>query len=57
MAEPLGKQMLDQMIPDLMANPMIEYAKQMTLAVGISSAPEIRAVYEAILHALNEQEA
>ena len=49
--------MLDQMVPELMANPMIEYAKQMTLAEGISSAPEIRAVYEAIIGALNGQEA
>lgn len=57
MEEPLGKQMLDQMVPELMANPMIEYAKKMTLAEGISSAPEIRAVYEAVIKALNEQEA
>lgn len=56
MAEPLGKQMLEQMVPELMANPMIEYAKKMTLAEGISSAPDIRAVYEAVLQALNEQE-
>lgn len=55
-AEPLGKQLLDQMVPELMANPMIEYAKNMTLAEGISSAPEIRAVYEAVLQALNGQE-
>ncbi len=56
MEQPLGKQMLDQMVPELMANPMIEYAKRMTLAEGISSAPDIRAVYEAVLQALNEQE-
>ena len=55
MEEPLGKKLLDQMVPELMANPMIEYAKRMTLAEGISSAPEIRAVYEAVLQALNEQ--
>lgn len=36
MAEPLGKQFLDRMVPELMANPMIEYAKRMTLAEGIS---------------------
>lgn len=54
MAEPLGKQLLDQMVPELMANPMIEYAKRMTLAEGISSAPEIRGVYEAVVRALNE---
>ena len=48
--------MLDRTAPELMANPMIEYAKRMTLAEGISSAPDIRAVYEAVLQALNEQE-
>lgn len=57
MAEPVGKRLLERMAPELMANPMIEYAKRMTLAEGISSAPEIRAVYEAVLCALNEQEA
>lgn len=55
MAEPLGKKMLDEMMPELMANPMIEYAKQMTLAEGISSAPAVKAAYEAILNALNRQ--
>ena len=56
MEEPLGRQMLDRMVPELMANPMIEYAKKMTLAEGISSAPQIRAVYEAVIQALNEQD-
>lgn len=55
MEQPLGKQMFDTMIPELMSNPMIEYAKRMTLAEGISSAPEIRPVYEAVVRALNEQ--
>lgn len=55
MEEPLGNQLLNQMAPELMANPMIEYAKRMTLAEGISSAPQIRAVYEAVIQALNEQ--
>ena len=35
---------------------MLEYAKGMTLAEGISSAPEIRQVYEAVLDALNGQD-
>ncbi len=56
MEESLGRQMLDRMVPELMANPMIEYAKKMTLAEGISSAPQIRAVYEAVIQALNEQD-
>lgn len=55
MEVPVGKQMLDQMVPALMANPMIEYAKNMTLAEGISAAPEMRQVYEAVINTLNEQ--
>ena len=55
LAEPLGMEMMEQMVPDLVHNPMIEYAKRMTLSEGISSAPEIRPVYEAVLKALNEQ--
>lgn len=56
MAEPLGEKLLAEMVPDLMANPMIEYAKRMTLAEGISAAPEIRAVYEVVINALNQAE-
>lgn len=54
--EPLGLKMMEQLAPALLANPMIAYAKRMTLAEGISSAPEIRPVYEAVLNALNEQD-
>ena len=53
---PLGKELMEHMLPELMNNPMIEYAKPMTLSEGISSAPEIRPVYERILKELNEQE-
>ena len=41
--------MMEEMLPELVHNPMIEYARQMTLAEGISSAPEVKAVYEAVL--------
>lgn len=51
--EPEGRRLMEEMAPELMANPMIEYARRMTLAEGISAAPEIRAVYEAVLRALN----
>lgn len=51
--ESLGLQMMEQMVPELVHNPMIEYARRMTLAEGISSAPEIRPVYDAVLKALN----
>ena len=53
MAEPLGLQLLTQYAPELVNNPMIEYAKRMTLAEGISSAPQIRPLYEMVLSALN----
>ena len=55
MAEPVGLQLLTQYAPELANNPMIEYAKRMTLAEGISSAPQIRPLYEAVLQALNAQ--
>ena len=51
--EPEGRRLMEEMAPELMANPMIEYARRMTLAEGISAAPEIRAVYEAVLKVLN----
>ena len=47
--------MMEEMLPELVHNPMIEYARQMTLAEGISSAPEVKAVYEAVLKELNAQ--
>ena len=54
--EPLGFEMMKQMVPELINNPMIEYAKKMTLAEGISTSPEIRTVYEAVINALNKQD-
>jgi len=53
LAEPLGLKMMSEMLPELVNNPMIEYAKRMTLAEGISSAPDFRPIYEAVLNALN----
>ena len=55
MNEPLGLTMLRQMVPELVENPMIEYAKKMTLSEGIATSPEIRPVYEAVVNALNEE--
>lgn len=56
MEEPLGIRLLNEMLPDLMANPMIEYAKKMTLSEGCSAAPGIKEVYEKIVQMLNETE-
>ena len=55
MAEPQGLALLTQYAPELVNNPMIEYAKQMTLAEGISSVPQFRPLYEMVLKVLNEQ--
>ncbi len=54
LSEPLGLEMMEQMMPELAHNQMTKYAKRMTLAEGISSVSEIRTIYEVVLKALNE---
>lgn len=56
MENPRGNVLLNEMLPELMANPMIEYAKRMTLSEGCSAAPGIKEVYEKIIRILNEAE-
>lgn len=56
MDHPVGLKMLNEMVPELMANQMIEYAKRMTLAEGVGAAPDIRVVFEMVVKALNELE-
>ena len=56
-SEPLGREMLEIMAPGFLDNPMIEFACSMTLAELLNSAPEARPMYEAIIQALNTQEA
>lgn len=51
--QPEGERLMRQMIPGLMENPSLDYARRMTLAEGISSMPEFRGVYEKALLALN----
>ncbi len=55
-AEPLARVMFEQMAPGFLENPMIEFACSMTLSELLSSAPEARPMYEAVIHALNTQE-
>ena len=56
-SEPLGREMLEIMAPGFLDNPMIEYAYSMTLAELLTSAPEAKPMYDAILQALNTQDA
>ncbi|MDO4284769.1 MAG: family 78 glycoside hydrolase catalytic domain [Eubacteriales bacterium] len=56
MEEEEGQRLVQEMLPEIFNSPMIEYAKRMTLAEGISAAPEVREVYGIILKRLNEGE-
>ena len=55
-SEPLGREMLEIMAPGFLDNPMIEFACSMTLAELLTSAPEAKPMYDAIIQALNTQE-
>ena len=48
--EPLGMKMMEEMLPELVHNPM-----RMTLSARFGPAPEVKAVYEAVLKELNAQ--
>ena len=54
--QPLAVQMFEQMVPGMLDNPMIEFAKQMSLSEMLGAAPEARPMYEAVIRALNEEE-
>ena len=54
--QPLAVQMFNQMVPGMLDNPMIQFAKQMTLSEMLGAAPEARPMYEAVVAALNRQE-
>lgn len=54
--QPLAVQMFEQMVPGMLDNPMIQFAKQMTLSEMLGTAPEARPMYEAVVTALNKME-
>lgn len=56
LAEPLAVQMFEQMVPGMLDNPMIQFAKQMTLTELLGTAPEAKPLYAAVVDALNRQE-
>lgn len=55
MQQPLAVEMFNKMIPGMLDNPMIEFAKRMTLSEMLGAAPEARTLYEAVVKALNAQ--
>lgn len=56
LAQPLAMELLHQMVPGMLDNPMLAMAQQMTLAELLGVAPEARPLYEAVVNALNEAE-
>lgn len=56
-AQPLAVEMFNQLAPGMLEGPMIQFAMQMTLAEMLGAAPEARPMYEAVIAALNAQEA
>lgn len=54
--QPLAVQMFEQMVPGMLDNPMIQFAKQMTLSEMLGAAPEAKPMYEAVVNALNAKE-
>ena len=54
--QPLAVEMFNKMVPGMLDNPMLEFAKQMTLSEMLGAAPEARPLYEAVVKALNKQE-
>lgn len=55
--QPLAVTMFNQMVPGMLDNPMIAFAKGMTLSEMLGAAPEARPLYEAVVTALNAQDA
>ena len=55
-AEPLALEMFEQSVPGMMDGPMIQFAYSMTLSELTAVAPEAKPLYQAVIHASNEQE-
>lgn len=54
--QPFAVEMFNQMVPGMLDNPMLAFARQMTLAEMLGNAPEARPLYEAVIQALNVQD-
>lgn len=54
--QPQAIEMMKQAAPQMLDNPMIEYAFSMTLSELLGAAPEAKPLFEAIIKELNAQE-
>lgn len=52
-AEDLGREMFDQLVPGMLDEPMIKFAYAMTISDLIIQAPEAKPLYQAVIDALN----
>lgn len=55
-AEPLARELFEQMAPGMLDQPMVQYAYPMTLTELLGMAPEAKPMYEAVIQALNAKE-
>lgn len=53
MEKPFGFKLLSEMLPEIVDNPMIEFAKGMTLSELIGHAPAAKPLYEELIKQLN----
>ncbi len=54
--QPQAIEMIKQAAPQMLNNPMVEYAFSMTLSELLGAAPEAKPLFEAIVKTLNAQE-
>ena len=54
LAHPAGRAVIEQAAPEMLTNPMMEYAVNFTANEMLAYAPEAKPLYEAILAAMNE---
>lgn len=55
LADPLGAKLLNEMIPEIVNNPMIEYIKNMTVTETLGMTPDRKSDYMEVLRKLNKQ--
>lgn len=54
-AEELGRQMFDQADPEMLKDPLIKFAFDMTISELLVQAPEARPLYQSVIDALNKK--
>lgn len=55
-AEELGRQMFDQLVPGMLEDPLIKFAYGMTISELLLQGPDAKPLYQAVIDALNQAE-